>query len=345
MRLALDAEGGDYAPAEIVAGAVETASAHMHVLLVGRPEIIEPCLQEAPAEIRRYVDIVPATSVISFHDEPAWAVRNKPDSSIVIGARLVTDGVADGFISAGSTGAMLAAGLLVVKRIRGVKRPAILVVLPGMEGPIAFLDAGANANCRPEHLVEFGVMGAAFARTVLGIAQPRVGLLNIGEENSKGNELTVAAHRLLAGSTLNFVGNIEGRELLYNHADVVVTDGFTGNVALKLLEGTAQSILQRIRAAASSSARAKLGGLLLRPALQTTRASLDSEEYGGTYLLGVRGLVVICHGSSSRRAVANALRFAARAAEQGLVTQLPVDVEAALAASTRASDTVGGEVS
>ncbi len=343
VRLALDAEGGDHAPEEIVAGALDSASADMHILLVGRPEIIEPYLREAPQAARRHVEIVPSASVISFHDEPAWGVRNKPDSSIVVGARLVAQGEADGFVSAGSTGAMLAAGLLVVKRIRGVKRPAILVILPGMNGPVAFLDAGANADCRPEYLLEFGVMGAAFAKTVLGIAQPRVGLLNIGEEASKGNELTVAAHRLLADSSVNFVGNVEGRELLYNHADVVVTDGFTGNVALKLLEGTARSVLQRVRAAATSGTRAKLGAGLLRPALQGVRTSLDPEEHGGTYLLGVRGLVVICHGSSSRRAVANALRFAAQAVGRGLVAQLPIDLEDALAASTRSPSATEGK--
>ncbi len=330
VTMALDAEGGDQGPQEIVAGALEVASPQVRVALVGRPEIIQPLLDAAASETVRYVEIVPSLDIISPHDEPAWAVRNKQQSSIVVGARLVAEGRADGFASAGSTGGMLAAGLLVVKRIRRVRRPAILVVLPGLQGPVAFLDAGANADCRPEYLLEFGLMGAAFASFVLGIDRPRVGLLNIGEEDSKGSELAVEAHKLLAASPLNFVGNVEGRAVLYNTADVVVTDGFTGNVALKLLEGTAGAMLERLRAAAGSSVRSKVGGLLLRPALRQMKSSLDPEEYGGTYLLGVRGLMIICHGSSSRRAIANALRFGARAVRNGLVASLPALLEAEL---------------
>jgi glycerol-3-phosphate acyltransferase PlsX len=249
------------------------------------------------------------------------AVRSKPDSSIVVGARTVAEGRSMAFISAGNTGAMLAAGLLVVKRVRGVKRPAIVTVLPGQDGPVVFLDAGANADCRPEHLLEFGILGSIFARLALGIQEPRVALLNIGEEPTKGNELALGAHALLAepSSGMRFVGNVEGRDLLFNAADVVVTDGFTGNVTLKLLEGAARAILLRVRDAAEASTRAKLGAVLLRPALRGVRRELDPEEVGGTYLLGLRGLVVICHGNSSRRAIANALRFAGAAVSRGVV--------------------------
>jgi len=316
VTLALDGEGGDHAPAAIVAGAVEAASATLQVLLVGRPGVIEPHLRMAD---RTHIQLVPSTSVISSRDEPARAVRAQDDSSIVVAARLVADGKAQGLVSAGSTGAALAAALLVVKRVRGVKRPAILTLLPGQRGPLVFLDAGANADCRPEHLLEFARLGAVFARRHLGVADPRVGLLNIGEEPTKGSELALAAHRLLAESGLRFVGNVEGRELLFDPADVVVTDGFTGNVALKLLEGTARALLLRVREAAQRDARSKVGGMLLRPALRSLRASLDPEEYGGTYLLGVRGLVVICHGNSSRQAIANALRFGAGAVRRGVV--------------------------
>ena len=254
------------------------------------------------------------------------AVRSKTDSSIVVGARAVADGRAQGFVSAGSTGAMLAASLLVVKRIRGVKRPAILTVLPGLAGPVVFLDAGANADCRPEHLLEFGVLGSIFARLSLGIESPRVGLLNIGEEATKGSELALQAHALLAASDLRFVGNVEGRDLLFDLADVVVTDGFTGNVGLKLLEGTARALLLRLKDAAGRDARSKVGGLLLRPALRDMRASLDPEEYGGTYLLGVRGLVVICHGNSSRRAITNALLFGADAVRRRVVESVEAEL-------------------
>jgi glycerol-3-phosphate acyltransferase PlsX len=316
VTLTLDAEGGDNAPEETVAGALESASPALKVVLVGRPEVLEPLLANAD---RSYLEVVPSGSVIKSEYEPAAAVKNMQDSSIVIGARTVADGRSQGFVSAGSTGAMLAAALLVVKRAGNIRRPAIVTTLPGLQGPVVFLDAGANADCRPEHLLEFAILGTAYARTVLGTAEPRVGLLNIGEEKSKGNELARATHGLLEESGLHFVGNVEGRDLLQNTADVVVTDGFTGNVALKLLEGCSSSLFARMKEAASSGARAKIGGMLLRPALRRLRAGLDPEEYGGTYLLGVRGLVVICHGNSSRRAIANALRFGAEALRKGVL--------------------------
>lgn len=318
VTLTLDGEGGDHAPGEVVRGALLAASATLKVLLVGRPEVLAPHL--AGADLT-YIEIVPSESVISSEDEPAKAVRSKSDSSIVVGAATVADGRSQGFVSAGNTGAMLAAGLLVIKRARGVRRPAILTVLPGMDGPVVFLDAGANADCRPEHLLEFGLLGAVFARRALGIEQPRVGLLNIGEEPTKGNELALGAYPLLADPAhgLDFVGNVEGRDLLFNAADVVVTDGFTGNVALKLLEGTARAILLRVKKASRNDLLSRMGGALLRPALRGVRAALDPEEHGGTYLLGVRGLVVICHGNSSRVAIANALRFGADAVRNGVL--------------------------
>ena len=327
VTLALDAEGGDLAPREIVAGALEAASSALRVLLVGRPEVVEPELaigEGLPG--RAFIEVVPSRTVISFHDEPARAVRSQTDSSIVLGARTVAEGRSQGFISAGNTGAMLAAGLLVVKRVVGVKRPAILTVLPGMDGPVAFLDAGANADCRPEYLTEFAVMGAVFARRVLGIDEPRIGLLNIGEEDSKGSEMAREAHRLLVEAQPGFVGNVEGRALLFNAADVVVSDGFTGNVALKVMEGTAASLMQRIRRIASRDLRSKTGAALLRPGLRELKEALDPEEYGGTYLLGVRGLVVICHGNSSRKAIANALRFGAEAVRRGVVEEVGAEL-------------------
>jgi glycerol-3-phosphate acyltransferase PlsX len=324
VTLTLDAEGGDNAPEEIVAGALLAASRDLHVLLVGRPEIVEPLLG---ASDHPYIEVVPSSSVITFHDEAAGAVKSMPDSSIVVGARTVAEGRSQGFISAGNTGAMLAAALLVVKRLTGIRRPVIVTTMPGLDGPVLLLDSGANADCRPEHLLEFGVLGSAYARTVLGLASPRVGLLNIGEEESKGSELARSAHALLAGSGLNFVGNVEGRDLLRNTADVVVTDGFTGNVALKLLEGCASLFFTRIRAAAKSGVRAKIGGMLLRPALRGLRSALDPEEVGGACLLGVRGLVVICHGNSSRRAIANALLFGAEALRKGILPGVAAELE------------------
>jgi glycerol-3-phosphate acyltransferase PlsX len=324
VTLTLDAEGGDNAPGEIVAGALLAASPDLRVLLVGRPEIVEPLLGTSD---HPNIELVPSATVISFHDEPAAAVKSMLDSSIVLGARTVADGRSQGFVSAGNTGAMLAAALLVVKRMSGVRRPAIVTTLPGLDGPVVLLDSGANADCRPEHLLEFGVLGSAYARTVLGLSEPRVGLLNIGEEESKGSELAQAAHALLRDSGLNFVGNVEGRDLLRNFADVVVTDGFTGNVALKLLEGCAASFFTRIKSAAESGTRAKVGGMLLRPSLRGLRTALDPEEVGGAYLLGVRGLVVICHGNSTRRAIANALLLGAEALRKGVLPAVRSEME------------------
>ncbi len=332
VTLALDTEGGDNAPAEIVAGAVMAASPILQVLLVGRPEVVEPLLVGAD---RDHIEVVPSGSVITSDQEPASAVRAMQDSSIVVGARTVVEGRSQGFISAGSTGAMVAAGLLVIRRAGDIRRPAIVTTLPGQKGPVVMLDAGANADCRPEHLLEFGALGTAYARTILGIEEPRVGLLNIGEEEGKGNELAKAAYARLKDSGLNFAGNVEGRDLLCNAVDVVVTDGFTGNVALKLLEGCASSLFVRIKSAAAGNMRAKVGGALLRPSLRGLRKSLDPEEYGGTYLLGVRGLVVICHGNSTRRAVANALRFGADALRKGVLNA--VDEEFAKIVPSRES--------
>lgn len=326
ITIALDAEGGDHAPEETVAGALEAASPELRILLVGRPEKLDPHLE---GEDRENIEVVPSRDVIGYEEDPARAVRRKEESSVVVGARAVAEGRAQGLVSAGSTGAMLAAGLLIVRRVEGVKRPAILTVLPGLEGPLVFLDAGANADCRAEHLVEFGVLGAVFAREVLGIREPRVALLNIGEESTKGNAVVQEAYKMMCSSALRFTGNVEGGELFYDAADVVVTDGFTGNVTLKVLEGTAASLFQRVKDAAAGNTRAKVGGSLLKPALRRLRDTLDPEEYGGTYLLGVRGLMVICHGSSSRRAICNALTFAGVAARQGVVRRVEEEMRQA----------------
>jgi glycerol-3-phosphate acyltransferase PlsX len=332
--LTLDAEGGDNAPQELVAGALMAASPALKVLLVGRPAVLDEHLTGTD---RRYVEIVPSWSVIHSDMEPVAAVKGMADSSIVVGARTVADGSSQGFVSAGSTGAMLAAALLVVRRVEGIRRPAIITILPGLKGPVVFLDSGANADCRPEHLVEFGVLGTAYARTVMGTPEPRVGLLNIGEEESKGSELAQASYQRLKASGLSFVGNVEGRDLLRNTAEVVVTDGFTGNVALKLLEGCSATLFTRVKEAATSGTRAKAGGILLKPALRRLRAGFDPEEYGGTYLLGVKGLVVICHGNATRKAVANALRFGAGALRRGVLTGVDAEVAAILGRGDAAS--------
>jgi glycerol-3-phosphate acyltransferase PlsX len=217
---------------------------------------------------------------------------------------------------------MLAASLLELRRLPGVLRPAIAVPIPARRGPSVLIDAGANADARPEHLVQFAHMGSVFAAEILGVRNPVVRLLSIGEEPEKGNQLTLEAHALLAAGSLEFAGNVEGRDLLAGAADVIVTDGFTGNVTLKLLEGTIKNLLDAFRAEITATARGKLGGLLIRPAARRLRERLDPDTYGGAYLLGLRGLVVIAHGNSSRRAVANAIRLAARGVENDVVGRL-----------------------
>ena len=237
--------------------------------------------------------------------------------------RAVAHGRADAVVSAGNTGAMLAAGLFHLRRLPGVLRPAIAVPLPARRGPSVLLDAGANADSRPEHLLQFGVMGSIFAEEILGVARPEVRLLSIGEEAEKGSQLVLEAHALLRDEPgLRFAGNAEGRDLLEGAADVVVTDGFTGNVVLKLLEGTIKGLFGALREEIEATPRGKLGGLLIRPAARRLRTRLDPDTYGGAYLLGLNGLAVIAHGNSGRRAIANAIRLAARGAEHRVVERL-----------------------
>ena len=311
VRVAVDAMGGDRAPEEIVAGALEA-----------RADGIQPILFGPRGLDTGGLELVEAPDTIGMDEKPADAVRSKPDSSLVAANRAVGRGEAEAVVSAGNTGAMLAAGLLEIRRLKGVMRPAIAAVIPARYGATVLIDAGANADARPEHLLQFGHMGSVFAEEVLERANAEVRLLSIGEEDEKGNQLTLEAHELLRGSSLNFRGNTEARELLRFAADVVVTDGFTGNVALKLLEGTIKELLDALREEVSATARGKVGGLLIRPAARGLRNRLDPDTYGGAYLLGLRGLSVIAHGNSSRTAIANAIRLAARGVEHRVVDRL-----------------------
>lgn len=307
-----------------MAGALEAAS-----------DGIEPILYGPAGLETGGLPLVETTEEIGMDEKPAEAVRAKPDSSLVRACRAVGEGDADAVLSAGNTGAMLAAGLLELRRLPGVMRPAIAVVIPTRSGPSVLIDAGANADARPEHLVQFAHMGAIFAREVLGAAEPQVRLLSIGEEPEKGNALTLEAHTLLAASELEFAGNVESRDLLARGGEVVVTDGFTGNICLKLLEGTIRTLLDAMREEIAATLRGKLGGLLIRPAARGLRRRLDPDTYGGAYLLGLRGLSVIAHGNSSRTAVANAIRLAARGAEHGVVERLAERMADRVVASAR----------
>jgi glycerol-3-phosphate acyltransferase PlsX len=311
IRVAVDAMGGDRGPDEIVAGAGAAASEDVHPIIVGRAGLNTHGLE--------FLD---APDVITMEDKPTEAVRTKPASSLVVACRAVGEGKADAVVSAGNTGAMLAACLRELRRLPSVRRPAIAVTIPARRGPSVLLDSGANADARPEDLVQFAHMGSVFAEEILGVRNPKVRLLSIGEEAEKGNQFTVEAHELLAAADLNFAGNTEGRDLLVGAADVVVTDGFTGNVTLKLLEGTITNLLEAFREEITATPRGKLGGLLIRPAARRLRERLDPDTYGGAYLLGLRGLAVIAHGNSSRRAIENAVRLAARGVEHDVVGRL-----------------------
>jgi glycerol-3-phosphate acyltransferase PlsX len=311
-RIALDAMGGDRAPEEIVAGALAAAATGIEVVLHG-PESLDA----------EGLALVAAPETIGMAEKPAEAVRAKPDSSLVSAVRAVADGGADAVVSAGNTGAMLAAGLLHLRRLPGVMRPAIAVPIPTRGGPSLLIDGGANADSRPEHLLQFAVMGSVFCTEILGNAAPAVRLLSIGEEPEKGDQLTIEAHALLREERgIRFEGNAEARDLLRGAADVVVTDGFTGNMALKLLEGTIKELLELLREEISATTSGKLGGLLIRPAARRIRSRLDPDTYGGAYLLGLRGLAVIAHGSSGRQAIKNAIELAARGVEHRVVERL-----------------------
>jgi glycerol-3-phosphate acyltransferase PlsX len=326
ITVAVDANGADLGPAEVAAGAADAAEQGVRVVLFGPAEQF--------GEVAEGIEVVDAPVSIAKAPDPVRASRANPDASIVLATRAVAAGDADAFVSGGSTGPALAAALFNIKRAAGIHRPALAIPVPVPGHPVTIVDVGANTEVRPEHLLQFGFMGAALAQTVLGIERPRVGLLSIGEEATKGTPLVVEAHaalrdRLAEGGTFDWVGNVEGNEVPAGKADVVVTDGFTGNVALKLMEGVSEEMLRQIRAVASTSRRAKAGGMLLRPALLEFREVIDPESAGGAYLLGLRRLGVVPHGRFSRRGIAQAILLAARAVEGDVVGRTHSALEAA----------------
>ena len=309
MRIAVDAMGGDFAPKEIVQGAVDAAKKYdCEIVLIGDEEQIRAELHGAdPTALR--ISIVHASEVIGMNEHPAEAVRSKKDSSIVVATRLVKEGQCDAVFSAGSTGAAVAAAQLILQRIRGVGRPSIATPMPTPDGVTLMLDSGANVDSKPEHLVQSAVMGSLYAQYVFGIERPRVGLLNIGEEETKGNEQAKETHSLLkAEPNIHFCGNAEGRDVPKGNFDVVICDGFVGNVVLKFAEGLAKTILGLIQEEIRGAGlMAKLGALLLMPTLRRLGKRLDVREYGGAPLLGVNGCCVIGHGSSDAKSVASAI--------------------------------------
>jgi glycerol-3-phosphate acyltransferase PlsX len=332
--VAVDCNGADLGPAEVAAGARLATEAGASVLLFGPADVLSAALGQGTAA--QGIEIVNAPVSVAKSADPVSAVRSTPEASIVQAARAVAEGRAQALVCAGGTGAALAAGLFNVKRARGIYRPALAIPLPVPNHPVTLLDVGANAEARREHLVQFAFMGAALARTVLGVERPRVGLLSNGEEAARGSRLIVETGEELrakaGGDALEFVGNVEGGDIVGGVADVIVTDGLTGNIALKLMEGVSQALLGAVRDAAMASTRAKLGGALLRPALREVRDELDPEEQGGAYLLGLRSLGVVPHGRFTRRGFAQAIVRAQRGAQEDLVgrTQLALERAGAL---------------
>ena len=319
MKIALDAMAGDLAPVETVKGAVTAAKEFdIEIALVGTPHLLE-------AELRKYgrqerVSIVPSGETISMDEERiVQAVRQRRDASINVATTMVSDGQAQAVVSAGNTGAVMASAFFYLGRIPGIERPALGIVLPYNAGRVLLIDAGANTDCRPSHLVQFAQMGAAYVEKVLGVSKHRVALLNVGEESGKGNELAVEAYERMKETNLNFIGNVEGVRVHKGIADVVVADGFTGNVALKVGEGIADYILEQVRGVIKSSPLFVSAAILLKPALRRVLKRLQYEEYGGANLLGVNGVVVIAHGRSDALAIKNALRVAKAAASSGLM--------------------------
>jgi glycerol-3-phosphate acyltransferase PlsX len=319
LPIAVDAMGGDQAPTEIVRGALRAVNEHgIAVTLVGRREVVEQELRAAGASTPGGIDIVDARDVIEMNEHPANAVRAKRDSSLVSSCALVAGGRARAVVSAGNSGAMLAAALFTIRRIPGVARPAIGASFPSDAGQTFILDVGANTDCKPEWLAQFALMGDVYAQTMLAIPRPRVALLSNGEEAEKGSELVQAAHPLIAALPIQFVGNVEGKDIFRGSCDVVVTDGFTGNVVLKAAEGIGEFLFASIAREARRSFAGKVGGALLKPRLRPLRDRIDYRKTGGALLLGVAGEVVIAHGRSDAEATMNAIRVAARAAEQGV---------------------------
>lgn len=306
MKLALDAMGGDHAPKEIVLGAIKAVQAFddIHICLVGDEAKIKEHLTPHDR-----ISIIHTEEVILATDEPVKAVRRKKNSSMVLAAKLVADKEADGCISAGNTGALMATGLFVVGRIEGIERPALAPTLPTIGGEgFLLLDVGANVDAKPEHLLQNAIMGSIYAENVRGVKNPRVGLLNIGTEEKKGNELSKLAFDLLQEAPVNFIGNVEARDLLDGVADVVVTDGFTGNMVLKTIEGTALSVFKMLKTTLYSSLKTKIAAAVLKPDLMQLKAKMDYSEYGGAGLFGLKAPVIKAHGSSDANSVYNAIR-------------------------------------
>ncbi len=327
MRIAVDAFGGDNAPLEIVKGAALASKEFgVEITLTGDESEIRNIINENSLEFTGEVKIIHTTDVISMHDEPTSILKAHSESSMALAFKEVANGNADAIVTAGSTGAVVVGGTLIVKRIKGVKRPALGGLIPSPNGHYMLMDMGANAECRPEMLCQFGVMASVYLKNVEGIENPKIGLLNIGVEDTKGGELQIEAYKLLSEAPINFVGNIESREMPKGVCDAVITDGFTGNIALKLIEGTATTFFKLVKGALYKNIFNKLAALVIKKDLYSLKSMMDSTEVGGAPLLGVKGTVIKAHGSSNAKAFKNAIKQAVIYTENGVVEKISADL-------------------
>jgi len=325
LRIALDAMGGERGPEEMVAGAIQAVEeSDLDVVLIGDENVLNRILQNQSQASSR-LHIVHASQTVSMHESPFEAIRKKKDSSIIRAFQLTKNGKADGVVSAGNSGATMASAIKSLGRLEKVARPGIASIFPTLKKPLVMMDVGANVDCRPQHLFQFGVMGAAFSDNLFQIRKPSIGLLSIGEEGGKGNVLVKKAHELFSNSSLNFIGNVEGRDIFQGDVDVIICDGFVGNVCLKVSEGLAEAIISMLRTEMSKSFMAKIGYLLAKQAFGNFAKRVDYAEYGGAPLLGVNGTGIICHGRSNAKAIKNAIKVAAemiRSRVNGHIIQL-----------------------
>ena len=325
LRIALDAMGGERGPEVMVAGAIQAVEeSDLDVVLTGDENVLNRILQNQP-QVSSRLHIVHASQTVSMHESPFEAIRRKKDSSITRAFEQIKNGEADGVVSAGNSGATMASAIKSLGRLEKIARPGIASIFPTLKKPLVMMDVGANVDCRPQHLFQFGVMGSAFSDNLFKIQKPSIGLLSIGEEGGKGNVLVKSAHELFSKSSLNFIGNVEGRDIFQGDVDVIVCDGFVGNVCLKVSEGLAEAIISMLRTEMSKSFMAKIGYLLARQAFRNFGKRVDYAEYGGAPLLGVNGTGIICHGRSNAKAIKNAIKVAAemiRSRVNGHILQL-----------------------
>ena len=345
MKIVVDAMGGDHAPAAVVEGAVLAAREYnTKIILTGLTERIKPELDKHDPDHTLPIEIIHAEQIVEMHDIPGKALRSKKKSSMKVGLDLVKQGVGAAFLSAGNTGAVLAYSTVILRPVKGVDRPAIAIQLPTSKGISILLDAGANVDCKTNQLFQFGIMGHVFAEYILEKENPSVGLLSIGEEDGKGNEIVKETFQMLKNSHINFIGNLEGKEVYRGNADVIVCDGFTGNVALKISESLAEMIGSNLKLMFQSNWLSKLGYLLLKPKLVEFKKKVDHSETGGAPLLGVNGVVIIAHGSSSPKAIKNAINRAQELSEKNIIEHIKQDIELNLSEIDNAKGTIWGQI-